>query len=88
VILSNYRLDGKPVPVRAMGAGERIETGLAKFGALIGGLLRNWLQYCAQSWHNLGSTERSFSTLKSAWHMARGFATSELIGFWLSKRCC
>ncbi|HCX95685.1 MAG TPA: UDP-N-acetylglucosamine diphosphorylase [Spirochaetaceae bacterium] len=36
VILSNYRLDGKPVPVRAMGAGERIETGLAKFGALIG----------------------------------------------------
>jgi len=36
VILSNYRLDGKPVPARALGAGERIETGLAKFGALIG----------------------------------------------------
>ena len=36
VILSNYRLDGKPVAVRSMGTGERIETGLAKFGALIG----------------------------------------------------
>lgn len=36
VILSNYRLDGKPVLARAMGTDERIETGLAKFGALIG----------------------------------------------------
>ncbi len=36
VILSNFRLDGKPVPVRALGSGERIDSGLPKFGALIG----------------------------------------------------
>lgn len=36
VILSNYRLDGKPVLARGLETDERIATGLAKFGALIG----------------------------------------------------
>jgi len=36
VILSNFRLDGKAVPVRALGANDRIDSGLPKFGALIG----------------------------------------------------
>lgn len=36
VILSNFRLDGKAVPVRALGSPERIDSGLPKFGALIG----------------------------------------------------
>ncbi len=36
VILSNFRLDGKAVPVRGLGSIERIDSGLAKLGALIG----------------------------------------------------
>ncbi len=36
VILSNFRLDGKAVPVRALGSKDRIDSGLPKFGALIG----------------------------------------------------
>jgi len=36
VILSNFRLDGKEVPVRALGSPDKIVTGLAKLGALIG----------------------------------------------------
>jgi NDP-sugar pyrophosphorylase family protein len=36
VILSNFRLDGKVVPVRALGSTDRIDTGLSKFGSLIG----------------------------------------------------
>jgi len=36
VILSNFRLDGKPVPVRSLDSRERIDSGLPKFGALIG----------------------------------------------------
>jgi NDP-sugar pyrophosphorylase family protein len=36
VILSNFRLDGKVVPARALGSKERIDSGLPKFGALIG----------------------------------------------------
>lgn len=36
VILSNFRLDGKAVPVRALDSRERIDSGLPKFGALIG----------------------------------------------------
>jgi len=36
VILSNFRLDGKEVPVRALDSPEKIATGLAKLGALIG----------------------------------------------------
>jgi NDP-sugar pyrophosphorylase family protein len=36
VILSNFRLDGKAVPVRALDSKERIDSGLPKFGALIG----------------------------------------------------
>lgn len=36
VILSNFRLDGKAVPVRALGSKERLDSGLPKFGALLG----------------------------------------------------
>lgn len=36
VILSNFRLDGKNVPVRALGSKHNIDSGLSKFGALIG----------------------------------------------------
>jgi len=36
VILSNFRLDGAMVPVRALGSMEKLESGLQKFGALIG----------------------------------------------------
>ncbi len=36
VILSNFRLDGKNVAVRALGSKDRIDSGLSKFGALIG----------------------------------------------------
>jgi NDP-sugar pyrophosphorylase family protein len=36
VILSNFRLDGGMVPVRALGSIEKLESGLQKLGALIG----------------------------------------------------
>jgi len=36
VILSNFRLDGKPVKVHTLEPIERIDSGLAKMGALIG----------------------------------------------------
>jgi len=36
VILSNFRLDGKSVRAKSLDSQEKIETGFAKFGALIG----------------------------------------------------
>ncbi|MCX7786092.1 MAG: UDP-N-acetylglucosamine diphosphorylase [Spirochaetes bacterium] len=36
VILSNFRLDGKPVTVRGVRSSDRINSGLVKLGALIG----------------------------------------------------
>lgn len=36
VILSNFRLDGKPVKVHPVGSLERIDSGFTKLGALIG----------------------------------------------------